>query len=342
VRIAIPTLQHASDSNVLFDECEVVVSILAAMAAKRGEDTTMFHNMIYGDTEPASTSRFVWRLLKVNPDVERDLFSDPMYPSMESQLDVWNTSFVEESVRLVTQDVLSVTNPAYKDELYLRRLFDAVVPWTKMDVNFDTHAALSHADRLGLSHFDQHMPLSNDGNVSNKAHLEYYQTHEKTMKTYPECFTVRDNDAFNRKWKQLEKHRPKLFRASTNMQIMKDRQAKRYNISQDCEFQERRSHKMQRLVHRDEELASSTDDEHGSDDGDDDGPVSMSQQSGMRSPPRADSDEDDGGDADDGESRSYYDRQRGLEQEEDEDEEECMQAHAASLFHRQQQSVCNY
>jgi DNA replication protein DnaC len=252
MHIAIPTLQHASQSNVLFDECQVVVSILSAMAAKRGEDISVYRNLIYGDTETAPTSRFVWRILKVDPDIERKLFSDPLGPTMESQLEMWNTSFVDDAMQLVTQDILSVTNPAYKDERYMQRLFDAVVPWTKMDVNFDEHAALCHADRLGLSSYDQHLPISNDCNVSNREHLNFYKAHGKQLKMYPDCFAVRDNAAYTRKWKQLENKKPHLFRASTTMASMKARQTKRPRISQDREFVEScpRNPKKSKLVLR--------------------------------------------------------------------------------------------
>lgn len=239
MRIAIPTLQFAGETDVLFNECEVVVSILAALAAKRGEDTSVYHNLIYGDTEPDTNSRFVWRILRVNPNVEADFFSDPTGPSMESQVESWNASFVEEATMLVTQDHLSVTNPAYKDELYMRRLFDAIVPWTRMDVDFDSHAALCRADMMGLSYHDQHYPLSNDSAKANKAHMKYYREHDKKMQHYPECFTIRQAKQYKDKWKKIELKNPELFRASTDMKKMKERQAKRHNIAEDHLFEEK-------------------------------------------------------------------------------------------------------
>jgi hypothetical protein len=238
MRIAIPTLQFAGETDVLFNECQVVVSILSALAAKRGEDTSVYDNLIYGDTEPEANSRFVWRILRVNPNIEAELFSDPLGETMESQVEAWNAAFVEEATFLVTQDILSVSNPAYKDNLYMRRLFDAVVPWTRMDVNFDEHAALCRADLMGLSHHDQHAHLSNDINKANRAHKEYYRKNNKTMQHYPECFTVRQPKTYKDKWKKIERERPELFRASTTMKQMRERQTKRRRIEDDHLFEE--------------------------------------------------------------------------------------------------------
>lgn len=187
-RLALVTMQHAAEGDVIFKAVEDVVTVIHE--TNPCEDNQSF---LYGETENTIGARDVWRIARAGSVAERRLDLDQMQR-------VYSASYTDAATKTITQNALKHINPVYADERGMRRLFASQTPFVVHDMDMDKYHALKRADALGLSHADQCAAPSNDRRERDKAHRKYY-AHGRDPDTgkrfpkplaYPECFLRRD------------------------------------------------------------------------------------------------------------------------------------------------------